>query len=100
MSCLRLLVVLCCLLPWSAMAARQHPPSRLSSAVQEARININTATADELDEALTGIGPSKARAIVAWRRQHGAFRDIAQLEEVKGLGPSFTARNRNRLRLQ
>jgi competence protein ComEA len=52
-----------------------------------APINVNTATAAELD-ALPGIGPSKAQAIVEWREGHGPFTTVDQLEDVPGIGPS------------
>lgn len=65
-----------------------------------ARVNINTASAEVLDELLAGIGPRKAAAIVAWRRQHGRFRSVSQLMEVKGIGPAFLERNRDRLAVQ
>lgn len=93
-------MISCLLLCWPAMAAqkpRAGPPESASSSV---RININTANAEALDEALIGIGPSKARAIVAWRQQNGQFRTLAQLEEVKGLGPVFVTRNKSRMVLR
>jgi competence protein ComEA len=50
-----------------------------------AKVNINTATADELT-ALNGIGKSKAEAIVAYRTQHGKFQTVDDLTKVKGIG--------------
>ena len=50
-----------------------------------AAVNINTATAAEL-EALPGIGPAKAKAIVAYRQQNGQFKTVEDLKKVKGIG--------------
>lgn len=52
-------------------------------------INVNVATAQELDDALPGIGPSKAVAIVNYRTQHGAFKSLDDLDEVPGIGPKI-----------
>jgi competence protein ComEA len=52
----------------------------------EMRVNINTATAEEL-ETLSGIGPVKAQAIVDYRNEHGLFRTIDELLNVPGIGP-------------
>lgn len=49
------------------------------------RININTAGAEELT-ALSGIGPSKAAAIIAYREQNGGFENIEEIQEVDGIG--------------
>ncbi len=48
-------------------------------------MNINTAGADEL-KALPGIGPAKAEAIVEYRKQHGNFKSVEELKNVKGIG--------------
>ena len=50
-----------------------------------APINVNTASAQEL-EALNGIGPVKAQAIVEYRKQHGAFKNTDDLINVPGIG--------------
>ncbi len=50
-----------------------------------AKININTATVDEL-ASLNGIGKVKAEAIVAYRKVHGEFKTLKDLTSVKGIG--------------
>lgn len=53
--------------------------------------NINTASLAELD-ALPGIGPAKARAILRYREEHGAFADVEALAGVPGLSGAALAR--------
>jgi competence protein ComEA len=50
-----------------------------------ALVNVNTATLQEL-EALNGIGPVKAQAIIDHRKANGPFKSIEQLKDVKGIG--------------
>ena len=59
-------------------------------------LDLNSATLDELD-ALPGIGPAKARAIVAYRSSHGAFTGADELARVPGLSPSLVKRLRDRI---
>lgn len=61
------------------------------------RVNINTADAATLDRVLDGIGPSKAEAIVAYRKANGPFKSIDQLVSVKGVGLSTIEKNRDRI---
>lgn len=56
-------------------------------------VNLNTATEQQLD-ALPGVGPATAAAIVAWRRSNGRFTDLDQLREIQGIGPAKLARLR------
>ena len=48
-------------------------------------VNINTATQAEL-EGLPGIGPERARDIIAYREAHGPFPDIEAIQNVEGIG--------------
>lgn len=68
-----------------------------SSAFAAEKVNINTADAATLDRVLIGVGPSKAEAIVAYRKQNGAFRTPDQLTGVKGIGLSTIEKNRDRI---
>lgn len=52
---------------------------------RNSRLNINTATKDEL-QALPGIGPVLADRIIAFREEHGNFTSISQLTQVEGIG--------------
>ncbi|MDP1809399.1 MAG: helix-hairpin-helix domain-containing protein [Actinomycetota bacterium] len=49
------------------------------------RVNLNTASAEELD-GLDGIGPVLAKRIIDWRLRKGRFTSITQLDEVEGIG--------------
>lgn len=50
-------------------------------------VDLNTATVQELD-ALPGVGPVTAAAIVAWRQANGKFTSVDQLADVEGIGPA------------
>jgi len=56
-----------------------------------ASLDLNSATAEEL-QTLPGIGPAKARAIVAYREAHGPFANVDALLAVPGIGPSLKAK--------
>lgn len=66
----------------SGSVLSESPREELS---EQTPININTATAEELQE-LSGIGQKKAAAIVAYREEHGAFSDISEIKTVNGIG--------------
>ena len=53
-----------------------------------AKINLNTATAEELD-GLPRVGPVLAQRIVDWRAEHGNFKAVEELDAVDGVGPKM-----------
>ncbi len=65
------LALLWLLLPWLAVAGP---------------VNINTADAETIAAELKGVGLSKAKAIVEYRKKHGPFRNPGDLSLVKGIG--------------
>jgi competence protein ComEA len=69
----------------------------LGTAVAGERVNINTADAATIDAGLLNIGRSKAEAIVAYRKEHGAFKSPEQLAQVKGIGLKTIEKNRDRI---
>ena len=58
-------------------------------------VDINNADAATIAENLNGIGDAKARAIVAYRAEHGLFVDEQDLVKVKGIGAKLVERNRS-----
>ena len=56
-----------------------------------AAVNLNTATQAEL-EAVKGIGPSKAKAIITYREKNGGFKSVDDLANVKGFGKKSAAK--------
>ncbi len=52
---------------------------------QKGKVNLNKATEEEL-QTLSGIGPSRARAIIQYRQEHGGFKSVDELKNVSGIG--------------
>lgn len=70
----------------------QHPPRAVASASPrtyrlDAPVDLNTAGLEELT-LLSGVGPSKAQAILDYRTEHGAFASLDELTHVPGIGPA------------
>jgi len=61
-----------------------------STGAPTAPVDLNNATAEQLD-ALPGVGPATAKAIVQYRTQHGRFRAVDDLLSVPGIGPAKLA---------
>ena len=62
-------------------------------------VNINTADAATIANALDGIGLAKAKAIVAFRDEHGPFKNVDDLTQVKGIGQATLQRNHDAILL-
>ncbi len=60
-------------------------------------VDINTASAERLAEAIEGVGMHKAEAIVRYRERHGPFTTVDELVEVSGIGPGILERSREKL---
>ncbi|MCH1919328.1 ComEA family DNA-binding protein [Shewanella sp. A3A] len=69
-----------------------------ASVQQLQKVNINTASADEL-QLLKGVGEEKAKAIVDYRNSNGKFESIEQLKQVKGIGDKIIESNSDSLTL-
>lgn len=63
-------------------------------------VDINSADAQTLAEALNGVGMAKAEAIVVYREQYGPFRQIEDLLQVKGVGPRILEKNRDAIMVE
>jgi competence ComEA-like helix-hairpin-helix protein len=72
------ILLLSCGLSEIAIAAKKKPP--------EKPVNINTATAEELQQ-VPGIGPATAAKILQMRKSYGAFKNVGDLKAIKGIGP-------------
>lgn len=76
--------------PPAEMTVVEAPPGRLGAGseaeVSPAPLDLNEASAAEL-EALPGIGPVTAAAIISHRQREGPFRSVESLQEVAGIGP-------------
>jgi competence protein ComEA len=77
----------------SASASASAAPSSSPGRLPDGRVVLNLATEDDL-RTLPGIGPAKARAILAVRAKLGKFTRVEQLRRVKGVGPKLLARLR------
>lgn len=60
-------------------------------------IDINSADASAIAATITGIGPAKAEAIVAYREANGPFSSVEDLVLVKGIGGATLEKNRGKL---
>ena len=71
---------------------------RVSKAVRSGPININRATARQLD-ALDGVGPVIAQRIVDYRKINGSFLTIDDLQKVSGIGAAKFAQIKAKVRI-
>jgi competence protein ComEA len=72
----------------------------IASGDMEQKVNINKADAATLARVLTGVGEARAAAIVRYREEHGAFVDIYELANVKGIGERVVEANATKIVLK
>lgn len=86
--------------PVSSSASSSSSSSSVSSSTSGAAsgdlINLNTATASDLQK-LNGIGEKKAEQIIAYRQEKGSFKSIDELKEVSGIGDKTFAAIKDQL---
>jgi competence protein ComEA len=71
----------------TSTAAPADPAGTGKAAAPAESVDLNNASVEQLD-ALPGVGPVTAAAIVAWRDAHGSFTSVDQLADVDGIGPA------------
>jgi competence protein ComEA len=75
--------------PVAATVAKPATPAPVANSASS-QININTASEAELQK-LHGVGAAKAKAIVDYRKAHGAFKNPTDLTAVPGIGDKIFA---------
>lgn len=70
----------------SSMPSNTAESTSIAS-ISEGKVNINTATAEDL-ELLPGIGEVLAQRIITYREEKGLFDDVDELLNIKGIGPN------------
>jgi len=68
----------------------------IAAGIQDGLVNINTATATEL-QTLPGIGPARAESIIRFRETHGNFSNPEELLNISGIGPAIMGNIRERV---
>ena len=84
-----LVIVVVLVVAWFTAAWAEEPP----------KININTASADELAQ-LKGVGEKKAALIIEFREANGPFKRPEDFLKVPGIGPKTFEANQKRIAVE
>jgi len=93
-----LMLVTCLLFSFANLAvADDAVPTVDQMLATELKVNINTADADTLASVLSGVGVSRAYAIVEYREANGKFYSAEELSAVRGIGMTTIRKNAERI---
>ena len=92
-------VISCSLLLVSVPSYSSEARTIVAAAPAVQTVNVNSADAETIARQLQGVGLKKDQAIVDDRAQHGPFKSVEDLLQVKGIGDSTLAKNRSNIRL-
>jgi competence protein ComEA len=81
-----------------ASGAGGATPGAAGAAAAAAPVNLNTATAEQLDT-LPGVGPATVQKILEYREQHGGFGSVEELGQVSGIGEKRLAALRDQVQV-
>lgn len=95
-----ILAIMVALAPMSAAYSAESVIDADVTQLIDFKVDINTASSEEMATLLKGIGTKKAQAIVEYREQHGPFDKVDDIVNVKGIGPSFLANNGEHLSIE
>src|SRR4051812_31470921 len=73
-------------------------PTVPGTAVPSQPLNLNTATLEQLDT-LDGVGPTTAQKILDYRKEHGGFGSVDELDQIPGIGEKRLAALRDHVRV-
>ncbi len=71
----------------------------VASSVYAGKVNINTADSATIAAEISGIGETRAQAIIEYRKQNGKFHSVDDLAKVKGIGEKTIEKNRENISL-
>lgn len=72
-------------------------PQPASPANMAKKIDINHADITALTGSFKGIGKKRAQALIDYREQHGGFKSLEEISDVKGFGAKFMEKNKEQL---
>ena len=70
--------------PAQSTSGQEAAQAQNAQIMEQPRVNLNTATAEDLEE-LPGIGPKLAERILVWREENGGFLSVEQLMDINGI---------------
>lgn len=79
-------------------AATEAAGEKTAEAESDDRVNINTATTEQL-MTLPGIGQSKAESIISFREEHGAFCSVEEIMNIEGIKEGVFSKIKDRIKV-